>query len=244
MTLDLTRRSLLKFMGGAAVGAVLSPLPWKLLDDASIWTQNWDWIARPPRGPVSWKSTTCTLCPRGCGLRARLVGDAFVSAWPQPGHAVAATLCPLGLAAAQLRFHPARVRGVAQRDAARADAPWRIVDADATVADLGRRLAQARAGGGARPAVAVLDLRPGRALSRQYREFARRHGGLYAVAPDARQAAAAALGGIIATAGVAPAPDPARARALLSLGAPVADGARMALAPASAAPLAACWPRV
>ena len=40
MTLDLTRRSLLKFMGGAVAGAVLSPLPWKLLDDASIWTQN------------------------------------------------------------------------------------------------------------------------------------------------------------------------------------------------------------
>ena len=50
MTLDLTRRSLLKFMGGAVAGAVLSPLPWKLLDDASIWTQNWSRIARPPRG--------------------------------------------------------------------------------------------------------------------------------------------------------------------------------------------------
>lgn len=232
MTLDLTRRSLLKFMGGAAVGAVLSPLPWKLLDDASIWTQNWAWIARPPRGPVSWKDTTCTLCPRGCGLRARLIGTSFVSAWPQPGHPAAAGLCPLGLAAAQLRYHPARVRGVAQRDGSRPGAPWRVVDADATVGDLGRRLAQARARGGERPAIAVLDLRPGRALSRQYREFAQRQGGLYAVAPDARQAAAAALGGLLAATGVAPAPAPSRCGALLSLGAPVADGAGSPCLPA------------
>ena len=74
MTLDLTRRSLLKFMGGAVVGSVLSPLPWKLLDDAAIWTQNWSWIARPPRGPVSHMFTTCQLCPVGCGMRARLIG--------------------------------------------------------------------------------------------------------------------------------------------------------------------------
>jgi hypothetical protein len=225
VTLDLTRRSLLKFMGGAVAGAVLSPLPWKLLDDASIWTQNWSRIARPPRGPVSWRDTTCTLCPAGCGLRARLVGASYVSAWPQPGHPAAAGACPLGLAAAQMRFHPARVRGACRRDAARSDAPWEMQDAGAAVGDVGRLLAASRSRGDA-AAVAILDLRPGRALSRQYREFLQRQGGgMYLVAPDAWQASAAAFTSLTGTALLAPAPAPARARSILCFGTPLADAA-------------------
>lgn len=220
--MDITRRSLLKFMGGAVAGAVLSPLPWKLLDDASIWTQNWSRIARPPRGPIGRRDTTCTLCPAGCGLRARLVGASFVSAWPQPGHPGPGAACPLGLAMAQMRYHPARVRGACVRDASRDDAPWRVQDAGALVADLGRRLATLRARGDT-GAVAVLDLRPGRALSRQYREFLRRLGdGQYLVAPDGWQSSAAAFATLAGAAGaaVAPAPAPARARSILALGTP------------------------
>lgn len=222
MTLDLTRRSLLKFMGGAVAGAVLSPLPWKLLDDASIWTQNWSLIARPPRGPVSWRDTTCTLCPAGCPLRARLVGAAFVSAWPRPGAASGSRPCPLGLAAAQMRWHPARVRGACRRDASRGDAPWSLANADGLVADLGRQLAALRDGGGER--VAVLDLRPGRALSSLYRDFIRQQGGLYVVAPDAWQASAVAFTALAGGAALVPAPDPSRAGAVLGLGTPLADG--------------------
>ena len=232
MTLDLTRRSLLKFMGGAAAGAVLSPLPWKLLDDASIWTQNWAWLGRAPRGPVSHRHTTCQLCPVGCGLKARLVGTSFVSAWPVPGHPAGdGRLCPLGLAAAQMRYHPARLRGVAERDLGSANPTWRIVDADDALGRLGRRLADCR-NQGAQARVAVVDLRPGRALSRQYREFAARQGGLYVTAPDAWQASAAAFGGLLATSTTttapapAPVPDPARARTVLNFGAPLTRGWR------------------
>lgn len=226
MTLDLTRRSLLKFMGGAVAGSVLSPLPWKLLDDAAIWTQNWSMIARAPRGPVSHKYTTCQLCPVGCGMRARLVGASFVSAWPVAGHPAAGTLCPLGLAAAQMRYHPSRVRGVARRDRSAADPAWRIVDADATTGELGRRLAACRSRGGA-DSVAIVDLRPGRAMSRLYREFlARQGGGIYATAPDAWQASAAAFAGLATVAALAPAPDPARARTVLNFGAPLTAGWR------------------
>lgn len=226
MTLDLTRRSLLKFMGGAVVGSVLSPLPWKLLDDAAIWTQNWSMIARAPRGPVSHKFTTCQMCPIGCGMRARLVGTSFVSAWPVTGHPAAGTLCPLGLAAAQMRYHPSRVRGVARRDRTGADPSWRIVDADATTGELGRRLAACRSRGAA-DSVAIVDLRPGRALSRLYREFlARQGGGIYATAPDAWQASAAAFAGMATVGALVPAPDPARARTVLNFGAPLTAGWR------------------
>ena len=42
MKLELSRRDLFLAGGGAGAGIALSPVPWKLLDDLSIWTQ------RPP----------------------------------------------------------------------------------------------------------------------------------------------------------------------------------------------------
>ena len=222
MTLDLTRRSLLKFMGGAMAGAVLSPLPWKLLDDVSIWTQNNGLIAKLPRGPVTWRHGTCTLCPTGCGLRARMVGDSFVSTWPEPGHPLGgAHLCPLGLGMAQLRFHPTRIRGAARRDAQSPDAPWRLVDADAAVSEAGRKLAACRTRGGSH-GVGVLDLRPDRAMSRLYAEFLDHlGGGHYLTVPDARQASAAAFAALAPAAAGRPGFDFTRARSVLSFGAPL-----------------------
>lgn len=224
VTLDLTRRSLLKFMGGAMAGAVLSPLPWKLLDDVSIWTQNNGLIARLPRGPVTWRHGTCTLCPAGCGLRARMVGPSFVSAWPQPGHPLGgAHLCPLGLGIAQLRFHPTRIRGAAHRNAQSPDAPWRLVDADAAVGEAGRKLAACRTRGGG-VGVGVLDLRPDRAMSHLYAGFLNRvGGGQYLTLPDAWQASAAALAALAPAATCRPGLDFTRARSVLSLGAPLRE---------------------
>lgn len=60
------RRDFLKFSVGAVAGLGLSPVPWKLLDDTSIWTQNWSWTPKLPRGEVSFEPSACTLCPRGC----------------------------------------------------------------------------------------------------------------------------------------------------------------------------------
>ena len=49
----LNRRDVLKFAAGGAVGAAMTPAPWKMLDDVAIWSQNWSWIPRPPKGPSS-----------------------------------------------------------------------------------------------------------------------------------------------------------------------------------------------
>ena len=99
-----------KFIGGSAVGIMLTPIPWKLLDDSAIWTQNWSWIPEPLKGKFQTKFTTCTLCPAGCGVRVRCVGDQPVSLSGVANHPIShGALCPVGLGAHHLPYHPARV---------------------------------------------------------------------------------------------------------------------------------------
>ena len=101
------RRDVLKVIGGSAAGALLTPAPWKLLDDTAIWTQNWSWIPRPLKGELRAKHTTCTLCPAGCAVRARCVGDQPFALIGAAGDA----LCPAGLCAHQLAYIPQRPAG-------------------------------------------------------------------------------------------------------------------------------------
>jgi len=96
------RRDLLKLGAGSAAGLVVSPVPWKLLDDSAIWTQGHMWAAPLSHGPVTSAATVCPLCPEGCATKARLVGGIPVS--------LGGALCPAGLASHQLAYHPARVK--------------------------------------------------------------------------------------------------------------------------------------
>jgi len=80
------------------VGAVLSPLPWKFVDDTAIWTQNWSLIPPLQRGPESVVHSTCALCPGGCAVMARCVGRRPVSLSGAVHHPFSfGMLCPVGL---------------------------------------------------------------------------------------------------------------------------------------------------
>ena len=109
----LDRRGFLKFVGGAAVGTLATPVVWKGLDDLSIWTQNWPWIPRLEKGNNlnTYIRTTSKLCPSASGMRVRLVngrpvrvlGDRFN---PLSRGGVSA----LASAEVQLRYSPARLK--------------------------------------------------------------------------------------------------------------------------------------
>jgi hypothetical protein len=58
--MKLSRRDLLIGGAGAMAGLVVTPVPWKLLSDVSIWTQNFPWIPQPAHGPVVTKHSVCT----------------------------------------------------------------------------------------------------------------------------------------------------------------------------------------
>ena len=154
--MNTTRRGILQLLGGSAVGALFTPAPWRLITDTALWSENWPGIPRPARGEIRTRFTNCPLCPAGCAVRARCVGDQPVSL-----AGVGGGLCPFGLTAHHLPYHPSRLRQGAVKEAA------------AAVADAVAQREPAEQ-------VAVLDLRPGRTASWTYRRaMASMQNGIY-----------------------------------------------------------------
>jgi anaerobic selenocysteine-containing dehydrogenase len=207
--MKVSRRDLLIGGAGATTGLLLTPVPWKLLGDVSIWTQNWPWIPQPVRGPVETKQSFCTLCAGGCGIRVRTVAGCPVGISGVRTHPITeGALCPLGFAAHQLNWHPRRLREVRHRGRA---ASW----AEAQAA-----FEKARGEG----PIAVVDGRSGRAASSVLKAFARKQNGGYHVVLSAESQALepyADWSGVPATAlGY----DVENARTIVSFGAPLLDG--------------------
>lgn len=207
--MKFSRRDL--FIGGAgiAAGSVFTPLPWKLLGDTSIWTQNWPWIPQAARGPVETKNSVCTLCASGCGIRVRMAAG-----WPVgiSGYAnnpiTKGALCPLAFAAQQLNWHPQRLREVRHEGRT---ASWQDTQA---------AFEKACSEG----PVAIVDGRPGRAASSVLEAFAKQHNGSYRVVLDEQSQALAPYANWSGSSVAALGYDLENARTIVSFGAPLLDG--------------------
>ena len=207
--MKVTRRDLLVWGAGAAAGLLVTPVPWKLLDDTSIWSQNWPWIPQPTRAPVDVKQTCCTLCPNGCGMRVRMaagwpVGVAGVSTHP----ASRGALCPLGFGAQQLNWHPQRLRAVRHRSAA---SSW--VEAQSAFAKA--------CGEGS---VVIIDGYPGRAASSMFETFLQKHAGTYRVVIESETRALVPYEKWSGVPAAALGYDLENAQTIVSFGAPLLDG--------------------
>ena len=207
--MKVTRRDLLVWSAGATAGLVFTPVPYKLLGDLSIWTQNFPWIPQPAHVPVNVKESSCTLCPNGCAIRVRMaagwpVGVAGVRTNPISRGA----LCPLGFAAHQLNWHPLRLRTVRHHGQA---STW-----DEAHAAFSKACAEGP--------VVIIDGYPGRAASQQFESFVQKQHGAYRVAlsPESRALTPyETWSGVSATAlGY----DLENARTIVSFGAPLLDG--------------------
>lgn len=201
------RRDFLKYAGGLSAGIVFTPVPWKVLDDLSIWTQNWSWIPRPLRGEITAKFTNCTLCPAGCGVRVKCIaGQPYQLAGIAEHPVGRPALCPAGLAAHQLPYAAARVtQPIVDGKAATLDEALAAADAKVRTAD----------------SVLILDGRPGRCASGMYRRIAAASPKWkVAVAPGCR----GSLAGYATLTGSSAGVDYERVRTVLSFGAPVLHG--------------------
>lgn len=215
--MKLSRRDVLKFLGGGVVGTVFSPIPWKLLRDSSVWTQNWPWIPVPMRGAATGTHSACPLCPAACGMRVRLIGGRPVSAVGVPDDPrERGALCAAGTAAHQLPWHPDRATTVMRRDGDAAPVPATLDDAIAAIA---------AAIGSTDKAVAVLDGRPGRAMGGAWRELlAGRPGAMALAVPSAARSSMAVLRGVHAGDPGPLAVDLDAVRTIVGFSAPLLDG--------------------
>ena len=134
----------MSFAIGGAAGTALSPLPWKLIDDLSIWSQNWPWTPIPEKGETTYTRSTCTLCAGGCGISVRQVDDRVVKIEGLAGHPVNdGGVCQLGQSATQLLYGPNRV----QTPKKKVNGGWRNISWEDAIAEIAAKLSDLRANG-------------------------------------------------------------------------------------------------
>jgi len=207
--MKVSRRDLLVWSAGAAAGLMVTPVPWRVLDDVSIWSQNWPWIPQPARGPVDVKQSACTLCPKGCGLRVRVAGGFLVGVAGVASHPVTrGALCPLAFGAHQLNWHPQRLRTVLHR---RSVSTWNAAQMAFTKAC-------------SEGPVVVIDGYPGRAASQVLESFAKNRRGEYRVVLSAETRALAPYERWTGVPAALLGYDVENAGTIVSFGAPLLDG--------------------
>lgn len=221
MATHITRRDWLKLAGGSVLGLMLSPVPWKLVDDSAIWTQNWPWVPAPLKGKIQNKFSACTLCPAGCAVRARCVGEQPVSLWGVSDHPLSrGALCPVGFAAHHFAYHPLRI----MQPCRRTHATVSPVSFDEAITAIANVMTEMQASG-ATEFVAVLDAQPERTMSLLYRQFlAALPHGLYLTSPAQEGATLRALREMCEQPQDAFGFDFENTRTILSFGAPLFDG--------------------
>ena len=140
--MEFTRRNFMKFVAGGIGGTLLSPLPWKLIDDIAIWTQNWPWVPVPAKGKVSAVNSVCLLCSGACGIEVRKAGDRVVKIEGRSDYPVnRGALCPLGMAGQQILYNEGiRWKGPMKRVGPRGSQEWREITWDQALNELATRI--------------------------------------------------------------------------------------------------------
>ena len=144
--MKIDRRSFLSLAIGGAAGTALSPLPWKIVDDAVIWTQNWPWTPVPEDGQVSYTQSVCTLCPAGCGISVRKINDRVVKIEGMKDSPVnSGGVCILGLCGPQLLYGPSRIQAPLKRIGERGSGQWKTISWDQAISEITEKLKDLRA---------------------------------------------------------------------------------------------------
>jgi anaerobic selenocysteine-containing dehydrogenase len=146
--MKIGRRGFLSFVIGGAAGTALSPLPWKLMDDSSIWTQMWPWTPVPEDGEASYVNSVCTLCPGHCGITVRKIADRAVKIEGIKGYPVNdGGICLLGLSGLQLLYGPTRIKSPLKRSGKRGLGNWERISWKEAISSIVEKLGDLRSNG-------------------------------------------------------------------------------------------------
>ncbi len=222
--MKLSRRCFLSFVVGGAAGTALSPLPWKLLDDASIWSQNWPWTPVPPDGEGTYVRSTCTLCPGGCGISVRKIDDRAIKIEGAKGHPINdGGICILGLSGLQLLYGPTRIQGPLKRAGKRGEGKWTAISWAQAIAEVADKLGELRAQGNPQ-SLACIAARDSGTVPQLLSRFMRAYGSpnffRMPSVEDAHESALYLTQGVVGTVGL----DVENADFILSFGSAILDG--------------------
>jgi anaerobic selenocysteine-containing dehydrogenase len=174
--MKLSRRCFLSFVVGGAAGSALTPLPWKLMDDVSIWSQNWPWTPIPADGEAAYAHTTCSLCPGGCGISVRKVDERAIKIEGRKGHPVNnGGICMLGLSGLQMLYSPARIKAPLKRVGERGQGHWQTISWAQAIDEAAAKLKQIRQAGHPQN-VAVLTSGPDNSVNALLARFLNAYG--------------------------------------------------------------------
>ncbi|GAB7082232.1 menaquinone reductase molybdopterin-binding-like subunit QrcB [Megalodesulfovibrio paquesii] len=148
--MGIDRRSIVKLLIGGAVGSVFTPIPWKLTDDISIWTQNWSWVPKNIDGKDAYVPTVSKLCPTATAMLVRTVSGRPVRTIGNPEHPLSGgKISPLAATEVQMLYSPSRIKRPLRKTS---DGAWKEISWTDALALLDEKLGFIK-GSGARLAV-------------------------------------------------------------------------------------------
>jgi menaquinone reductase, molybdopterin-binding-like subunit len=222
--MKLSRRCFLSFVVGGAAGTALSPLPWKLVDDSSIWSQNWPWTPVPSDGQGSYTRSTCSLCPGGCGISVRKIDERAIKIEGTQGHPLNdGGICMLGLSGLQLLYGPTRIPAPLKRVGERGQGQWQTLTWPEAIKEVAAKLGDIRSQGSPQSVAAIASKDAGtvpQLLSRLMSAFGSPNFFRMPGVEDAYEAAVYLTQGTLGSAGL----DIENADFVLSFGSALLDG--------------------
>lgn len=156
------RRAFLQIAAGAVGGTMLTPLPWKLIDDSAIWSQNWSWRPSPERGEITKAPAICTFCEGGCGIRARLVNkNRAILLEGNPANPMSeGGICSLGASGLQFLYAPYRITQPLKQTKRRGDpSGFQPISWEEAQSELAKKLSTIRSDGKAHSVACITAAR-------------------------------------------------------------------------------------
>ncbi len=174
MSIKVNRREFLRFSGGGVAGLAAAGVTMKGIStlNAALDAEE----VKVPRGPETWALGVCMLCPGGCGLKVRKIGERAVKIQGNPLHPVShGGLCPRGLAGLQVLYHPERLRGPLENTGSRDNPEWKEISWEQATEKIVERLREIQTAGQAQ-SVVFLTGQTGHLRQRLFKKFLRAYG--------------------------------------------------------------------
>ncbi len=140
--MEISRRDFLRLLGistaGVAAGSVGCNTIWSVPDEVV------EKIGGAPRRE-SWKTSVCSLCPSGCGIKVRLIDGIPVRILGNSINPVNRNgLCPMGETGIEALFNPNRIKHPLKRVGSRGENKWEKVSWDEAIQSIVTRLQSLR----------------------------------------------------------------------------------------------------